>query len=146
LATLQERDSPKLLIVAAWQLLSQLGSKILLQFLFVLGWRKEGFDCPDIWHSPISVWQLPESLWQKTYFISNLSTQASKRCLNKCLTLVNFPADRTEVKIIDDEGRVVPRGTMGELCTRAYSTMLGYWDEPEKTKQAITPDRWFHTG
>jgi hypothetical protein len=59
LATLQERDSPKLLIVAAWQLLSQLGSKILLQFLFVLGWRKEGFDCPDIWHSPISVWQLP---------------------------------------------------------------------------------------
>jgi hypothetical protein len=55
-------DSPKLLNVAAWQLLNQLGSEILLQFPFVLGRRKAGFDCPNIWHSPISVWQLPESL------------------------------------------------------------------------------------
>jgi hypothetical protein len=36
--------------------------KILLQFPFVLGRHKAGFDCPDIWHSPIPVWQLPESL------------------------------------------------------------------------------------
>jgi hypothetical protein len=58
----QERDSPKLLNVTAWQLLNQFGSKILLQFPFVLGRRKAGFDCNDIWHSLISVWQLPESL------------------------------------------------------------------------------------
>jgi hypothetical protein len=47
---------------ATWQLLNQLGSEILLRFPFVLGRRKAGFHCPDIWHSPISVWQLPESL------------------------------------------------------------------------------------
>jgi hypothetical protein len=58
----QGRDSPKLLNLAAWQLLNQLGSKILLQFPLVLGRREEGFDCPDIWHSPIRVWQLPDSL------------------------------------------------------------------------------------
>jgi hypothetical protein len=51
-----------LLIVAAWQLLNQLGSDILLRFLFVLGRREAGIDCPDIWHSLISVWQLRESL------------------------------------------------------------------------------------
>jgi hypothetical protein len=57
-----ERNSLKLFNVAAWQLLNQLGSKILLQFPFVMGRRKAGFDCPDIWHSPIPKWQLPESL------------------------------------------------------------------------------------
>jgi hypothetical protein len=56
----QVRDSPKLINVAVWQLLNQLGSKILHRFLFVMGRRKAGFDCPDIWHSPIPVWQLPE--------------------------------------------------------------------------------------
>jgi hypothetical protein len=55
-------DSQKLLNVAAWQLLNQLGSEILLRFLFVLGRCEAGFDCPNIWHLPISVWQLPESL------------------------------------------------------------------------------------
>jgi hypothetical protein len=48
--------------VAAWQLLNQLGSQILLRFPFVLGWCKAGFDCPNILHSSISVWQLAESL------------------------------------------------------------------------------------
>ena len=38
-----------------------------------------------------------------------------------------------EVKIVDAEGRIVPRGTPGELCTRGYSVMLGYWDDPERT-------------
>ncbi len=52
-----------------------------------------------------------------------------------------------EVKIIDPEtGRVVPRGTPGELCTRGYSVMLGYWNEPDKTADAIDQARWMHTG
>lgn len=52
-----------------------------------------------------------------------------------------------EVKIIDPEtGRVVPRGTPGELCTRGYSVMLGYWNEPDKTADAIDRARWMHTG
>jgi hypothetical protein len=51
-----------LTLLSAWQLLNQLGSKILLRFPFVIGRREAGFDCPDFWHSPISVWQLPKSL------------------------------------------------------------------------------------
>jgi hypothetical protein len=55
-------DSPNLLNIAAWQLLNQLGSEILLSFSFVMSRCKAGFDCPNIWHSPIPAWQLPESL------------------------------------------------------------------------------------
>jgi fatty-acyl-CoA synthase len=52
-----------------------------------------------------------------------------------------------EVKIIDPEtGRVLPRNTPGELCTRGYSVMLGYWNEPAKTAEAIDAARWMHTG
>jgi fatty-acyl-CoA synthase len=52
-----------------------------------------------------------------------------------------------EVKVIDPEsGRVRRRGSPGELCTRGYSVMLGYWDEPEKTADAIDAARWMHTG
>ena len=51
-----------------------------------------------------------------------------------------------EVKIVDAEGRIVPRGTPGELCTRGYSVMLGYWDDKPRTEQVIDAARWMHTG
>ena len=51
-----------------------------------------------------------------------------------------------EAKIVDAEGRIVPRGTPGELCTRGYSVMLGYWDDPERTAEAIDRRGWMHTG
>ena len=52
-----------------------------------------------------------------------------------------------EVKIVDPEtGRVLPRGEAGEMCTRGYSVMLGYWTEPEKTAEVIDAARWMHTG
>jgi fatty-acyl-CoA synthase len=52
-----------------------------------------------------------------------------------------------EVKIIDPEsGLVLPRGVPGEMCTRGYSVMLGYWNEPEKTAESIDQARWMHTG
>jgi fatty-acyl-CoA synthase len=52
-----------------------------------------------------------------------------------------------EVKIVDPAtGLEVPRNTSGELCTRGYSVMLGYWNEPEKTAQAIDSAGWMHTG
>lgn len=53
----------------------------------------------------------------------------------------------TEIKIIDpDTGQVVPIGEKGELCTRGYCVMLGYWNDEEKTNLAIDKARWMHTG
>ncbi|WP_280310057.1 AMP-binding protein [Nocardia abscessus] len=52
-----------------------------------------------------------------------------------------------EVKIVDPAtGLTVPRGEPGELCTRGYSVMLGYWDDPDKTAEVIDAARWMHTG
>jgi len=52
-----------------------------------------------------------------------------------------------EIKVIDPEsGRIVPRGASGELCTRGYVVMLGYWNQPEATAAAIDGARWMHSG
>jgi fatty-acyl-CoA synthase len=52
-----------------------------------------------------------------------------------------------EVKIVNpDTGLVLPRGEPGEMCTRGYCVMLGYWEEPDKTAEAIDAGRWMHTG
>jgi fatty-acyl-CoA synthase len=51
-----------------------------------------------------------------------------------------------EVKIVDRNGRVVPQGEAGELCTRGYSVMLGYWNDEARTKDAVDQAGWMHTG
>ncbi|HSN32390.1 MAG TPA: AMP-binding protein [Ideonella sp.] len=51
-----------------------------------------------------------------------------------------------EVKIVDAEGRIVPVGAQGELCTRGYSVMRGYWEDAERTREAIDEAGWMHTG
>ncbi|WP_420640366.1 AMP-binding protein [Candidatus Poriferisocius sp.] len=52
-----------------------------------------------------------------------------------------------EVQVVDPEsGRIVPRGTAGEFCTRGYSVMRGYWNDPERTAEAIDDGGWMHTG
>jgi fatty-acyl-CoA synthase len=67
--------------------------------------------------------------------------------LDKRVATVGRVHPHVEVKIVDpDTGRAVPRGVAGELCTRGYSVMLGYWREPELTAQAIDAARWMHTG
>ena len=52
----------------------------------------------------------------------------------------------TEIKIIDDQGRIVPTDTPGELCTRGYCVMRGYWGDPEKTASEIDAAHWIRSG
>ncbi|HVA36977.1 MAG TPA: AMP-binding protein [Candidatus Dormibacteraeota bacterium] len=67
--------------------------------------------------------------------------------LEKRVSTVGLIHPFTEVKIVDPvTNMTVPRGTAGELCTRGYLVMLGYWDNPEATAQAIDGARWMHTG
>lgn len=47
---------------------------------------------------------------------------------------------------MDADGNIVPYGTVGELCTRDYTTMIGYWNDTEKTAEVIKKDRWYYTG
>ena len=79
---------------------------------------------------------------------SPVSTQtATDDPLEKRVGTVGRVHPHIEVKIVDPgTGAMAPRGTPGELCTRGYSVMLGYWENPEATAQAIDAARWMHTG
>ncbi|GCE08267.1 AMP-binding protein [Dictyobacter aurantiacus] len=67
--------------------------------------------------------------------------------LEKRVSTVGQIHPHLEIKIVDPaSGAIVPLGTPGELCTRGYSVMLGYWDNPEATSAAIDQARWMHTG
>jgi len=66
--------------------------------------------------------------------------------LERRVSTVGRILPHVEAKVIDTEGRIVPRGTAGELLTRGYLVMLGYWDDEEKTREAIDPAGWMHTG
>lgn len=79
---------------------------------------------------------------------SPVSTQTRRDDdLDRRTATVGRVGPHLEVKIVDPAtGLTVPRGEPGELCTRGYSVMLGYWDQPEKTAQAIDAARWMHTG
>jgi len=60
---------------------------------------------------------------------------------------VGRPLAQTEVRIVDPlDGSTVPCGEVGELCTRGYHVMLGYYEMPEASAEAIDPDGWLHTG
>jgi fatty-acyl-CoA synthase len=66
--------------------------------------------------------------------------------MDKRVATVGRVHPHVEVKIINEEGRVVLRDEKGELCTRGYSVMLGYWDDEEKTQESIDAGGWMHTG
>ena len=66
--------------------------------------------------------------------------------LDKRVSTVGRIHPHVQVKVIDSEGRVVPRGERGELCTRGYSVMRGYWNDAEKTADSIDDGGWMHTG
>jgi fatty-acyl-CoA synthase len=79
---------------------------------------------------------------------SPVSTQtAADDDIDKRVGTVGRVHPHVEVKVVDPAtGQVVPRGISGELCTRGYSVMLGYWNDPERTADAIDEGRWMHTG
>ncbi|MFK3815854.1 AMP-binding protein [Pseudomonas sp. NPDC089407] len=62
------------------------------------------------------------------------------------VTTVGRTQPQLENKLVDADGCIVPRGEIGELCTRGYSVMLGYWDNPLATAQALDPAGWMHSG
>ncbi|WP_295488212.1 AMP-binding protein [uncultured Pseudomonas sp.] len=62
------------------------------------------------------------------------------------VTTVGRTQPQLETKLVDEQGEIVARGEIGELCTRGYSVMLGYWNDPEATERAIDADGWMHTG
>jgi fatty-acyl-CoA synthase len=66
--------------------------------------------------------------------------------LERRVTTVGRVQPHLEVKIIGVNGVTVPRGEPGELCTRGYSVMLGYWNDPVRTAEALDHDAWMHTG
>ncbi len=79
---------------------------------------------------------------------SPVSTQTrADDSLDRRVSTVGRVGPHLEVKVIDPEtGRTLPRGTPGELCTRGYSVMLGYWEQPDKTAEAVDAAHWMHTG
>jgi fatty-acyl-CoA synthase len=78
---------------------------------------------------------------------SPVSFQSSiEDSMERRVTTIGRVHPHLEVKIVDQQGRVVPRGTPGELCTRGYSVMSGYWGEAEKTREVKDAAGWMHTG
>ena len=78
---------------------------------------------------------------------SPVSTQtAPGDPIEKRVSSVGRVHPHVEVQVVDEDGTVVERGRPGELCTRGYSVMAGYWDDPERTAEAIDGDGWMHTG
>ena len=79
---------------------------------------------------------------------SPVSTQTRKDdALELRVGSVGRAGPHIEIKVVDpDTGEVVPRGESGEFCTRGYSVMLGYWEEPERTGEALDAAGWMHTG
>ncbi|MFK0310239.1 fatty acid CoA ligase family protein [Pseudomonas sp. NPDC090233] len=66
--------------------------------------------------------------------------------LERRVTSVGRTQPRLENKVIDADGNTLPRGEIGELCTRGYSVMLGYWNNPKATVESIDAEGWMHTG
>ena len=78
---------------------------------------------------------------------SPLTTQtATDDPLDERVSTVGRVHPHAEAKIVDSEGATVQIGEQGEYCSRGYAVMLGYWDDPEKTAEAIDADGWMHSG
>lgn len=78
---------------------------------------------------------------------SPLTTQtATDDPLEERVSTVGRVHPHAQARIVGPDGQTLPRGEQGEYCARGYAVMLGYWDDPEKTTEAIDPDGWMHSG
>jgi len=78
---------------------------------------------------------------------SPVSTQTMPTdSLHRRVSTVGRVGPHLEIQIVDEAGAQVQRGVPGELCTRGYSVMAGYWGDPDKTAEAIDTDGWMHSG
>jgi len=78
---------------------------------------------------------------------SPISFQSSMDDSFECrVSTVGRVTAHTEVKIVDEEGHIVPRGVTGELLTRGYSVMRGYWEDDDRTRESIDAAGWMHSG
>jgi fatty-acyl-CoA synthase len=66
--------------------------------------------------------------------------------MERRVTTVGRVQPHMEAKVIDPDGETLPRGEPGEICTRGYAVMLGYWDDEAKTREAVDAEGWMHTG
>ncbi len=109
-----------------------------------------GSPCPvEVMKKVQTVMHIPEmTIAYGMTETSPVSTQcATDDPLEKRVSTVGRVHPHVEIKIIDPAtGAVVPRGTSGELCSRGYMVMLGYWNNEQATRQAIDAARWMHTG
>jgi fatty-acyl-CoA synthase len=109
-----------------------------------------GSPCPvEVMKRVLSEMHMPEvEICYGMTETSPVSTQTgTDDDMERRVSTVGRVHPHVEIKVIDpDTGQVLPRGSHGELCTRGYSVMLGYWNEPEKTAEAIDAGRWMHTG
>ena len=109
-----------------------------------------GSPCPvEVMKKVQTVMHIPEmTICYGMTETSPVSTQcATDDPLEKRVSTVGRVHPHVEIKIVDPaNGAVVPRGTAGELCSRGYIVMRGYWNDEEATRLAIDPARWMHTG
>ena len=109
-----------------------------------------GSPCPvEVMKKVQSVMHMPEvTICYGMTETSPVSTQSLlDDPIEKRVSTVGRVHPHVEIKIIDpDSGHIVPHGTPGELCTRGYSVMLGYWDNEAATREAIDAAGWMHTG
>jgi fatty-acyl-CoA synthase len=109
-----------------------------------------GSPCPvEVMRKVQSLLHMPEvTICYGMTETSPVSTQSETGDpLDKRTQTVGRVHPHVEVKILDPQtGAIVPRGQKGELCTRGYSVMLGYWENAEATRAAIDAARWMHTG
>ena len=109
-----------------------------------------GSPCPvEVMKRVLSEMHMPEvEICYGMTETSPVSTQTGTDDDMECrVSTVGRVHPHVEIKVVDPEtGLVLPRGSHGELCTRGYSVMLGYWNEPDNTAESIDAGRWMHTG